>query len=103
MRQLLLSAGVVSMALLGPAHATIFTSNLDIISTANIGSGTLGTVTLTQNGAYEVDVDVSLIAGVEFVNSGGPHTPFVFNLDVPPVCPSMISWQIARDITSRPT
>jgi hypothetical protein len=75
----------VSIALLGPAHETIFTSNLDITSTANIGSGTLATVTLTQNGAYEVDVDVSLMAGVEFVNSGGPHTPFVFNLDVSPV------------------
>ncbi len=91
MRQLLLSAGVVSMALLGPAHATIFTANLDIVSTANIGSGALGTVTYTQNGAYEVDVDVSLIAGVEFVNSGGPHTPFVFNLDVSPVTVTITS------------
>src|SRR5260370_3943640 len=66
------------MILLGSAHATILTSNLDIISSATIGSGTLGTVTLTQNGADEVDAVVSLVAGAKFVNSGGPHTPFFF-------------------------
>jgi hypothetical protein len=86
-----LSAGVVSVALLGSAHATVITSNLDVISDPSIGSGTLGTVTLTQNGPNEVDVIVSLIEGAKFVNSGGPHTPFVFNLDVSPVTVTVTS------------
>jgi hypothetical protein len=67
------------------------TAKLNIISKSNIGSGTLGTVTLTQNGADEVDVDVALVAGAKFVNTGGPHTPFVFNLGVSPVTVAVTS------------
>src|SRR4051794_36553161 len=48
-------------------------------------SGTFGTVTLTQNGANSVNVLVDLRptgtgANFGFVNSGGQHTPFAFNL-----------------------
>jgi hypothetical protein len=38
-------------------NSTVYDPN--IISAANIGSGVQGTVTLTQNGANEVDVEVA--------------------------------------------
>jgi len=41
----------------------------------------VGVITLTQNGANSVDVDVDLINSTYgFLNTGGPHTPFAFNL-----------------------
>jgi len=40
----------------------------------------VGVITLTQNGANAVDVSVDLKNGYGFINSGGPHTPFAFNL-----------------------
>jgi len=40
-----------------------------------------GTVTLTQDGANEVDVAVTLASGFEFVTTGGPHDSFTFNID----------------------
>jgi hypothetical protein len=64
-----------------PAYASSV-SDLDIISASNIGSGTLGTVTLTQNGADEVDVAVALGADTAFVDTGGPHNAFAFNLSI---------------------
>lgn len=82
MHRLLISAAIaIAAAVATPASATTF--NLDVISTGSIGTGVQGIVTLTQNGADEVDVDVSLTnsATEQFVNTGGPHTPFVFNLD----------------------
>ena len=73
----LLLAAVPAVA--GPISAT---AALDVISNTNIGSGTLGTVTLTQNGADEVDVTVALAANTDFVSTGGPHHAFGFNLDL---------------------
>ncbi len=57
--------------------------DLDVCSATNIcTNGTAqGSVTLTQVSANEVDVAVTLVSGVLIINSGGPHTPFVFNLD----------------------
>jgi hypothetical protein len=48
-------------------------------------SGSFGSVTLTQNGTNSVNVLVDLKpagsgANFGFVNTGGPHTPFAFNL-----------------------
>ncbi|HET7086573.1 MAG TPA: PEP-CTERM sorting domain-containing protein [Rhizomicrobium sp.] len=40
----------------------------------------VGVITLTQNGANSVKVSVDLKDGYGFINSGGPHTPFAFNL-----------------------
>ncbi len=73
----------MSLALLGSAHATVLLAPLDIISSPGIGSGTLGTVTLTQNGADEVDVALVLAPDTYFVSTGGPHHAFTFNLDNP--------------------
>jgi hypothetical protein len=74
-------ATALSLGLLGSAHATIV-SELDVISATNIGSGTLGTVTLTQISPDQVGVVVALAAGTDFVSTGGPHDAFVFNLSV---------------------
>src|SRR5262245_1691958 len=40
----------------------------------------VGVITLTQNGPNAVDVSVDLLPNYGFVNTGGPHTPFAFNL-----------------------
>jgi hypothetical protein len=40
----------------------------------------VGIITLTQNGADTVTVLVDLLPGYGFINTGGPHTPFAFNL-----------------------
>ena len=61
------------------ADATL-TANFDLISKPDIGTGTLGAVTLTQNGADEVDVAVKLSANAAFVSTGGAHNAFTFNL-----------------------
>ncbi len=39
-----------------------------------------GTVTLTQDGANEVDVMVQLKSPFQFVETGGPHDAFTFNI-----------------------
>ena len=72
---------VTLVASVAPATAaTVF--QLDICSKADICTNGVsqGSVTLTQNGSNEVDVSVELATGVLLVNTGGPHTPFVFNL-----------------------
>ena len=74
----------VSAALVSPSPTRAdAVYDLNICSGASIcTTGTSqGTVTLTQASATEVDVSVALTPGVLIVNTGGPHTPFVFNLD----------------------
>jgi PEP-CTERM motif len=77
-----LGFGLALVAVAAPAFAGPVISSLDVISASAIGSGALGTVILTQNGADEVDVSVTLASDTYFVNSGGPHNAFTFNLDV---------------------
>ena len=66
---------------------------LNIISSGTIASQftTLGTVTLTQNGVNEVDVNVWLAPGEQFVSTGAPHHAFAFNLDITPDSINLIS------------
>jgi hypothetical protein len=75
-------SGVVGIS--APAGAaSMLTSILNLADpAAGIGSGPYGTVTLTQNGADEVDIDVTLDSPTKFVSTGGPHHAFAFNLDV---------------------
>lgn len=40
----------------------------------------VGTIMLMQDGANSVNVSVDLLKGYGFINTGGPHTPFTFNL-----------------------
>jgi hypothetical protein len=73
----------VGLALMSPSPTRAAVYDLNICSGASIcTTGTSqGLVTLTQNGPNEVDVSVTLTPGVLIINTGGPHTPFVFNLD----------------------
>lgn len=52
--------------------------------TFDVSEGTqpsnVGKIILTQDGANSVIVDAELAAGYGFLNTGGPHTPFAFNL-----------------------
>ncbi|MFY9287675.1 MAG: VPLPA-CTERM sorting domain-containing protein [Alphaproteobacteria bacterium] len=72
---------LLTITLTTPAHASIIYL-LDVISSPSIGSGTLGTVMLTQNGVNQVDVKVTLAANTAFVSTGGPHHAFTFNLNL---------------------
>ena len=77
-------AAVALSAVAGQASATVYTANLDDAASASgLPAGILGTVTITDVSGG-VTVDVSLITGVNFVNTGGPHTPFVYDLSVTP-------------------
>jgi hypothetical protein len=78
----LVGAGSIALLALSVTARANEISDLNVISKGTIGSGTLGTVTLTQNGADEVDVAVNLAANTDFVSTGGPHNAFVFNLNV---------------------
>jgi len=72
-----LSAILFSLAAPAMAGPTLV-YNLDQISDPSIGSGTLGTVTLSQVNATTVDVKVSMSPYL-IINTRGPHTPFAFN------------------------
>jgi len=64
---------VPTAALAGPVY-TFSTST-------GIQPSNVGAITLTQNGANAVNVNVDLISSTYgFLNTGGPHTPFAFNL-----------------------
>jgi len=52
--------------------------NFNSTQVAAFGAPDYGTVTLTQNG-LDVDVSVTLAAGLNFVTTGGPHDLFAFN------------------------
>ena len=70
------AAIAMSAAALPASAVTIYALNQTF--TAGL-IGPFGTVTLTQNGANEVDVSVALPAGFQFVKTGG-HDAFTFNL-----------------------
>ena len=65
-------AGLGFIALSGQADAAVLTANLNVVSDPNIGSGTLGIVTTDVAGG--VAIDVALNSGINFVNTGGPHS-----------------------------
>lgn len=78
---LLGAIGLFSMV--GQAEAATYTADLDVISSSTIAPlGTsLGTVTVTDvSGGVTVDVTFNP-STVLFVDLGGPHTAFAFNLD----------------------
>ncbi len=67
-------------AISGASASAMTVLTLNSTQTAGLGSGPFGTVTLTQNGANEVDVSVVLTNGFRFLETGGPHDAFTFNL-----------------------
>jgi hypothetical protein len=69
---------------MGVANASTIGSTLtfQLDETTNLGfsqNTSVGTVVLTQNSANEVDVKVDVQPNL-IINTGGPHTPFAFNL-----------------------
>lgn len=64
-----------SDALAGPISGSTWVFS----SSTGTQPSNVGTITLTQNGAG-VNVKVDLLDGYGFVNTGGPHTFFGFNL-----------------------
>ncbi len=89
LRTLAIAGGL--MLLGSPAFAgPTLTFDLDQISDSSIGSGSQGTVTLTQESANVVDVTVSISPDL-FINTGGPHTPFAFNISLTGLSVSFIT------------
>jgi hypothetical protein len=79
------------LTLVGQAQASVVVGDLNVSDpAAGLPSGTLGVVTVTDI-AGGVTVDVTLSAGIEFVNTGGPHTPFVFDLSGGPFTATSIT------------
>jgi len=79
------------LGMVGQAEAETYTADLNVISSTTIAApGTsLGTVTVTDiTGGVTVDVTFNP-STVLFVDSGGPHTAFAFNLN-PAVATSAI-------------
>jgi hypothetical protein len=71
---------VFSLLALAPAaKASLIYSLTSNNCSGGCSPSPFGTVTLTQNGT-SVDVSVDLNAGNTFVNTGGPHPGFAFNL-----------------------
>jgi hypothetical protein len=61
-----------------PALAQTAVYSFDSTQVSAFGAPSYGTVTLTQDGA-DVDVNVTLATGLNFVTTGGPHDLFAFN------------------------
>lgn len=57
------------------SHVSVVFDVSEGVQPANVGK-----ITLTQSGANSVIVSVDLLDGYGFLNTGGPHTPFAFNL-----------------------
>lgn len=74
---LLLGSGMAGSALAGPV-----TYDLNAASNRKIGSGTLGNITLVQNGPNQVVVGVRLAPGTGFISNRHSHNALAFNLDL---------------------
>ena len=71
----ILASVLLVAAMVSPAAASVVFSVSEGVQPANVG-----TITLTQSDANSVIVSVDLLDGYGFLNTGGPHTPFAFNL-----------------------
>lgn len=74
--------GAIALALsCGVASADVV-YQFTFVSSPTIGVPPLGTVTLHQDGANQVDVTVALdpFGQTRFVDTGGPHDAFAFNI-----------------------
>jgi hypothetical protein len=79
-------AGITLAAIVSQAQASTITGNLNQISSAVLGSGSLGTVTVTDVSGG-VTIDVFLNSGLDFVNTGGGNTHEAFAFNVSPTVP----------------
>jgi hypothetical protein len=89
MKKYLLSAAVMALSVSGlmavpaAANAAVFVSQLvykDNKGVPSLSATPYGTVTITELTAESLKVEVDFTnANTVFVNTGGPHNPFVFN------------------------
>jgi hypothetical protein len=68
------SAAMSAPAVASPTSPYIFTTS-DGSQPSNVG-----TITLTQVDADDVTIDLTLKSGYGILNTGGPHTPFAFDV-----------------------
>lgn len=69
------------MALIALPTAALAGPTYTFGTSTGLQPSNVGAITITQNGANAVNVNVDLInATYGFLNTGGPHTPFAFNL-----------------------
>ena len=87
----LLVAALTAISGASASAKTVY--GLDETAVGAFGTGPFGTITLTQNGANIVDVSVVLKTGFRFLETGGPHDAFTFNL------PTLPSYSVS-DITA---
>lgn len=76
LRRVLVGLATLSCATFASA-AVIYT--FDSTQVGAFGAGPYGTVTLTEVGS-DVTINVSLRSDMDFVNTGGPHSVFSFNV-----------------------
>ena len=73
-----LALALAAVLTVGPALAGAQTYTF--MNSVGIQPFDVGTITLSQVNGTTVNVSVDLKDGYGFVNTGGPHTPFAFNL-----------------------
>ncbi|MBC7800864.1 MAG: hypothetical protein H7Z10_09600 [Gemmatimonadaceae bacterium] len=86
----LLAGAFAAAAGVASPQAAVVTANLDVISKPEIGSGTLGVVTVTDISGG-ITVSVSLTTGFKFLQTGGKHVAFAVNLNAAPTSVTGIS------------
>jgi hypothetical protein len=102
------------LALASQAQALVYTADLGVIfpnqNAPPAAQGTvLGSVTISDilGGGVTVDVSLTTAAGTSFfVNTGGPHTPFAYNLNANPgaiVITTPATFSVAASATSSAT
>lgn len=82
-KKLLVSAATSAALVAGaaPAQALTWVSQLEYRDGVNGAQTPFGTVTINEIDANNVQVTVTLAnAASKFINTGGPHDPFLFNL-----------------------
>jgi hypothetical protein len=62
------------------ATSTMAGPSYEFDLSVGIQPANVGIITITQDDADTVIVGVDLLPGYGFINTGGPHTPFAFNL-----------------------
>ena len=77
----LLAGAVGLLPTVQPAKAHVYTFTVDHCSASALCGTGLGTVTVTQDGANTVKIDVEAVGtGFDFVNSAGKGNEFFFNI-----------------------
>lgn len=74
LRSTALAFGMIAVSAVSFANSISFDTSVGIQPT------NVGIITLTEVNANTVNVLVDLLPGYGFLNTGGPHTPFTFNL-----------------------